>query len=868
MDVRLRPGIGLVVCLSLLLCGGALRAHGPVSGEAVLSGTVVDADANAPVERAIVQLEAGATVVTDDAGTFRLDHVHPGERILRVEHLGYQPHRLRIVLAPGAERRVIVELHPQPIVLSRTLVESDRAALSLASDRAVREFDLRTRPATAPRHLLEVVPGLITVGQAGGRASSLLLRGFDNGFGTDVAFDVDGLPVNLVSHGHGQGYADLAFLIPETVETLEVYKGPYFPEYGNLANAAQIVLRTRTHLHGNSVTVSWGRFGAAGGTLLFQLPTPSLQTNAYVAARLEEADGPYTVDQDLRRLSLLVRAHHRLSESSTLDVSLSGYGSSWDEPGLVAGRAVDAGRVSRFGTHNDSQGGSTSRQSAIVRYATGAAADRHLEITGYASLYEATLYNDVSFYALDPIFGGMTEQGDRRVVTGFDSRYAWPHALGPVLARGAVGVSLRADDIALETWQVVRRRRYWPLVEADVNERNLSAWGREELLLGHGLRLVLGARLDRFQFAVDDGLETFPDVYIKPVSIWLRDIRASGKTGHIPLVQPHASGVAQATVVSPKASLAWSPHRAVDLFVNAGRGFHSNDARTAVVGRVAREQSGTLEDLGATAAEIQTILDTLAIDSRLRDVGVVPRTAGGEIGLRLRLERPGVRVPRPPLHRWSTGAVVGHYPTAGNDLPRLPVRLTDRANLGAALWWIDVDEEYIYDSDVARPEPRGRTRRWGLDLELRAQLAPWLWADADLNLARARLRDADDGADAIPLAPRRMAVGGLSARRGQWEAGLRLRHLGDRPATADGELTAVGYSLLAVSLGREWGRWHLTGEIDNVLDSDWREVQVPLETVLVGEGPFIVEGPPPPEVHYSAGSPRAFRVRLSAALGD
>lgn len=851
-------GVAFAALSWMLVCVAA-RAAAPAGD---VAGIVVDADSGAPVEGAVVRLD-GAGAAADAEGRFLLHGVPAGAATLEVTRVGYAPRRVAVVVVDGQVTRPLIELHAQAIPLQRTLVESDVEATSAASARPVREFDLRTRPAATPRALLQVVPGLATVGQGGGRAEQILLRGFDNGFGTDVAIDVDGVPANLVSHGHGQGYADVHFLIPAIVEGVEVYKGPYFPESGNLANAARIELSTATHLHANRVEVRTGSFGARGGTILYQLPTAAARTNAWFAGDLARTDGPYDPPQGLRRLTLFARFHHRVTETSTLDASLSGYAASWLEPGLVAGRAVARGDVSRFGSLDDTQGGSTSRQSAALTYRTrDADAGRELETTAYAVSYGAQLYSDVTFYTLDPIYGDMVEQADHRTIVGLHSRYRFGHRLGPWLATGGAGGGLRADDISLDTWQVVARRRYWPLLDASVRERQYFLWGREEIVLAPRLRLVLGLRYDAFAFDLDDRLEAGID-WILPLADWLVQLRRPGKPLHVPIVQPHASGVAAATVTSPKVNLVYSPWRDLDLFADFGTGFHSNDARAVVLGQFVRDQSRVLAGRGATPEEIDGVFSLLKFDSRQRDVSALPRTVGAELGARLRVERPGAPVPRAPLHQLAGG--LGHYPSAGGGVPTLPVRLSDRANVGAALWWIDVDEEYVFDTELARPERLGATRRWGVDLEIRAQLRDGLWVDTDVNLARGRLRAEPDGADRIPLAPRLTTAGGLTARRRDGvEASLRWRHVGDRPATPEGDLTARGFVLVDATGALERGRWRAQLSVANLLDERWREAQVPLQTILPGEGALHIRGPlPDPEIHFTAGAPRQVEAALA-----
>jgi len=824
-------------------------------------GTVLDAASGRMLDGASVMIEeSGLGVVTDVRGAFRLAPVPPGEYTLIISFVGYRTRFERVRVEAGREIRLDLRLQPAPTGLERTLIEADPAALSTAASRPLRAFDLRTRPHRSTRELLQVTPGLFTVGHAGGKAEQLFMRGFDSGFGTDVAVAVDNMPVNLVSHGHGQGYADLHFLIPEVVERMELFKGPYFAEFGNLSSAGQILFHTYQRLPQNGFQVEKGAFGTARYALQYQLPDTSRGNSAYFAGDFSRTDGPFDYAQDLHRLKLFAKIHRRLSGDASLTVDAGGVSSAWDASSLIPQRAVADGRVSRWGSFNDAVGGNSARQNLNLTYRVRSA-DNAEKFTAHAYLsrYHLQLFSDYTFFYQDPIFGDMVEQTDSRLVSGLDSKYRTPNRFGRLLGSATLGGGFRADDIDLSLWQVVKRRRYWPLSDARVHERNFFLWGQEELNLGPRWRLTLGLRTDYFTFQVEDRLEV-PRGSVLPLSEWLKQVRARGKLLHVSLIQPHASGMVDQVRVSPKFGLVCSPAPGLDLFANAGAGFHSNDARSVIIGQFVRDQWRAMEGLGASAEEIAAVLDTLNFDPEQRRMEILPRTVGAEIGFRLRLlgraEQPLLR----PLRQ--LGPIAGHAP--GNARIHAPVAgLQGNLNLSTALWWIDVDEEFIYAAETGVAEERGRTRRWGVDTEIRLQLLSWLWADADLNWAHGRLRDADE--DAIPLAPRFTAAGGLIARSGsRWEGSLRYRRIDDRPATADRKLTAEGYTLFDLSCAHHAGDFRIDLAVENVLDTEWREAQFAIQSLLPDEGELALRGPgPPPEVHFAPGNPRNLRIGVS-----
>jgi len=847
----------------LLLIGWALISLHPARAHETLGGNVLDAQTGLALVGAYVELEeTRQAATTGEEGLFQFELPPPGEYTLSVSFVGYHSQRLPVAARQGQSSSLLVQLQPEPIQLHSILVQADPAAISASSSPALRAFDLRTRPRASARDLLQAAPGLFTAGHGGGKAQQLFLRGFDGGFGTDVAIAVDGMPVNLVSHGHGQGYADLNFLIPETVERLDLFKGPYFAQHGNLANAGQLSLHTRDRLDQNTLRAERGRFNAARYTALYQVSPDSSQNSAYFAGDYQLSDGPFDQPEDLRRLSLFAKVYRRFPDEAELRAAIGGFSSSWNASSQLPLRAVEGGQVSRWGTINPAEGGHTARHYLVLNYRKkGRGGAEGLAASAYLADYNLKLYSDYSFFLQDPIFGDMVEQGDDRYTAGLQAQHHLAHRLGPLLARWQGGGGFRADDVALELWQVVQRRRYWPLLEARVREHHAFLWGQEELAWGPQWRLVLGLRADYFTFEVEDRLETAPQGVL-PLDEWLRifqirDRMPRSKALHVPLVQPHASGTTQAALLSPKANLIWAAGPGLDLFANAGAGFHSSDARSAVLGQFVRQQSAYLARRGATPAQVEAVLDTLNFDPRLGQARLLPRSVGTELGFRLRLQ--GSQAGSLDL-----GPSLGHY---GGDVRfHAPaVRLAERFTLGGALWWMDMEDEILYTPQVGTAEPRGRTRRWGMDLEARSQLGPWLWADLDLSWAHARLRGAPAGANRIPLAPRFTAAGGLTLRPShRFEAGLRCRHLGDRPATADYHLTAAGHTLFDLHAACHLGPFLLELAAENLLNVEWREAQFAGDSLIPGEGGHAQRGPPPPtDINFVPGAPFTLRLGVN-----
>jgi len=542
-----------------------------------ISGTVADSLSGESLPGVNVFLAGiSQAATTDMEGRFSFPRIAPGRYELQAGLIGYTPSAQTVRVEPGGQPVLKILLSPRPIHLGELLVQADRS-FTAASARAVRGFDLQVRPPASAQQLLQLAPGLVIAQHAGGgKAEQLFLRGFDADHGTDVAVSVDGMPVNMVSHGHGQGYADLHFVIPETIEDMEVFKGPYAAQFGNLATAGAVSFRTRDHLRENMVRLGGGQLGIAHYTALYQLPLADPDNTAYFASEYRRADGPFDAPQGFQRLNLFAKIHTHLSDRTTLTLDAGGFASAWDASGQIPDRAVRRGLIGRWGAIDDLEGGTTGRRNLNLTFREQGRNNSALTIQTFLSEYDFKLFSNFTFFLEDPAAGDMIEQTDDRRVWGLDTRYTLFHRAGPFLGHATLGGGLRADDAQVGLWHSPRRARRAPRVDADIRERHLFLWGQDEIFLDSRWRVILGLRNDYFTFDVDDHLELLPSSL------------------------PHASGYAQEGIFSPKASLVFTPVPQLDLFANFGTGFHSNDARAVIIG----ERASTLPH--ATGGELGT----------------------------------------------------------------------------------------------------------------------------------------------------------------------------------------------------------------------------------------------------------------------
>lgn len=665
-----------------------------------------------------------------------------------------------------------------------------RGPTTAASASSIRNLDFELRPHTSPNDVLRVVPGLLAVQhQGGGKADQLFLRGFDADHGTDVAVYIDGIPVNLPSHAHGQGFADLHWLIPEALERIDVVKGPYDARFGDFATAGAVNLITRQSFDSSSVQYTLGMLPSIAGRAVAQgrfvaIAAPELKgwaakLHPWLAFEAAYDNGPFTVAEDLKRYNLFGKVSYDISSSLKIGVFLQAYGSGWLGSGQIPAR--DVPRIGEFGAEDPSEGGLSERQmfTGFLKYKK---AEHEFDVTAYVTRYRLALFNNFTFFLSNPQLGDEIEQDDSRVFTGARLAYRLTRRWRSLSLRTAVGGELRFDSVHVDRWDVESqngdfRKRLGRHIDhgelalsgnnANIDILNLAGYAEEDVVFNRYFRLIGALRADFFGYSVDDQGE----------------VLGPG--------QPATSGVRQFTAFSPKATAVVSPAPGtLDVYLNFGQGFHTNQAQVA------------LRD-GA----VQASRDGGTFVSR-----AVPKLYAGEIGAR--------------AHLW------------------------DRLDVAAALWMSYLENETIFDADDATFAPAAPTRRLGFDLELRGRILSWLFADFDLAQASATAVPEQGSAGDLALAPKLYLTGGLTVRHPVGvRAGLRFRFLGARPAfdeaspeyqyfTAhtlpDGRpnpdydparVTAEGYFILDAYAAYRWRFLELSVSVQNLLNSTWREAQ-------------------------------------------
>ena len=418
-----------------------------------------------------------------------------------------------------------------------------------ASELRVSGEQFNARPAARVGELLEVVPGLIVTQHSGeGKANQYFLRGFNLDHGTDLAITVDGMPVNMPTHGHGQGYADINFLIPELVKSVSVRKGPYFADQGDFASAGAVGIDYLNKLPRNIAEMTFGSFGyqralAAGSTVVGE----GTLLTAFEANRY---NGPWDVPDNVRKLNGVLRySQGTVTDGFTL--SAMAYANGWTSTDQVAQRAIDQGLINRLGSLDPTDGGTSSRFSLSGNWAQSSDIGQS-KISAYVISSSLQLFNDFTYVLHDPVNGDQFSQLDRRTLYGFDASQSLDARFAGIETQTRIGLQARNDDITVGLFRTLQRATLSTVREDNVREGSAGLWADTTARWTDWLRTTVGIREDYF-------------------------------AGHVASDTPANSGDAQATMTSPKAGIVLGPWYKTEFYGNAGYGLHSNDIRGATI---------------------------------------------------------------------------------------------------------------------------------------------------------------------------------------------------------------------------------------------------------------------------------------------
>ncbi len=498
-----------------------------------------------PIEGAILTTKDGSlTVISDENGsiTYALDI----PTVISITSLGYTTKTMRSDTIPK-----VVFLSPTKIHLKEFQVVSHKNEQTFES---LSKLDIDLNPIRNSQEILQMVSGLY-IGQhaGGGKAEQIFIRGFDSDHGTDIALSVDGMPVNMVSHAHGQGYADLHFVIPEMVEKVDFDKGSYFADKGNFNTAGYVDFKTRDYLDKSFVKLEGGQFNTGRVVTGLNILNPKTDNGQSLifASEISYSDGYFEYPQNFSRFNGLMNYTLPLN-NSVLRLSASGFTSEWLASGQIPNRAVENGTIGWFGAIDPNEGGNTSRVNANAQLTTYLENGATLKNQIYYTNYQFELYSNFTFYLEDQVNGDEIKQKESRNLVGYNGEYDQFHQWGNIPVHTQFGLTARQDFIDdIELSHTVNRELLERLQYGDIEETNIAVYAKQDYKFTSKLTVTLGLRGDYF------------------INTYANHLSDETLT-------------AEANAISPKLNFTYTFNNRLKLYLYNGKGFHSNDTRIVV----------------------------------------------------------------------------------------------------------------------------------------------------------------------------------------------------------------------------------------------------------------------------------------------
>ena len=519
---------------------------------------------------------------------------------------------------------------PEPKQLEALVVTGKAESLvgtaGSASKGQTSNRELVERPYLRRGEILESIPGVVITQHSGdGKANQYYVRGFNLDHGTDFSISMDGQPVNFITHAHGQGYADLNPIIPELVEQLDYWKGPFYGEIGDLSTAgaarfnfydmlpqgiASIGIGQHNYFHGllaDSIDLSNPTGGGKGAVLTAPNTDRSALTYAF---EYNYYDGPWQQPGNSQRINGFLK-YFKESGPDRFSITAMGYDGRWDSTDQIPQRAIDSGLVDRLGNLDDSLGGKSSRYSLMADWDHETGNGRtHADV--YVGHYDFDLFSNFTYFLDNPKRGDQFEQQDNRMFAGGEVTREWD--LGAE-DKFKIGLQTRNDFInGIGLYNTEKRDRFNTIKKDDVYEGSVGIFATGEWHVNDWFRVQPGLRADGFHFDVASN-------------------------------DPANSGTDTAGIVSPKLSLIFGPWADTEFYVNAGTGFHSNDARGVTLGVDAADPLVRTYgfELGTRTEAVSDVVSTLSLfylhsDSELIYVGDAGSAEAGPASQRYGIE--------------------------------------------------------------------------------------------------------------------------------------------------------------------------------------------------------------------------------------
>ena len=578
---------------------------GDVVNENQMSGTVVDTS-GAAIAGATVQVltATGAVQMTtqsDTNGSFIISGLAAGDYRLVVSSPDFETKEIPVTIrstGPATPVRIILAVSSMSTFINVQGREDSLIGIAAsATQGTVGATEIGERPILRSGEVLETVPGvMITQHAGGGKANQYFLRGFNLDHGTDFAISLDGMPLNLPSHAHGEGYADMNTVIPELVERVDFQKGPYYADVGNYGSAGSANVVFFKTLPQNFFQVQGGDDGF--GRAVFGVSHQLGSGNLLLGGEAYHDDGPWKNPDNYYKFNGLLR-YSRGDDGNGFSITARGYHGRWNSSDQIADNAVPL--VGLFGTLNPTDGGNSQRYSLQAEW-HHKGDNSATQIMAYGFYYDLDLFSDFTYYLTDHTRGDQFEQKDRRWVTGLDVRHTIFSQWFGRSVENTFGLQVRNDWVTNGLYQTEDRVRV-DKTDADT-----------------GTTLPATTEADRFT-------DTQAGLYVENKIQWAEKFRTvaavRGDVGHVDvtsLVAAANSGTATKFLPSPKLSLIFGPWSKTELYVQGGFGFHSNDARGAT--QTIEPVSGENPHPNTPSSRIPLLIPTKGAEAGVRTLAI------------------------------------------------------------------------------------------------------------------------------------------------------------------------------------------------------------------------------------------------------
>lgn len=523
-----------------------------------LTGKVIDARSRIAIQGATIQVGKSQQVeVSDELGNFVVGNIHDPRVIISITAIGYEKQQTEL---SSIIKGSLFMLKPAIMQLKDVIVGGTPGN----PFKAISETDIRMRGVTNSQEVLRLIPGLfIGQHQGGGKAEQIFLRGFDNDHGTDISLNVDGMPINMVSHAHGQGYSDSHFIIPETIGNTTFKKGSYDAGKGNFVTSGLAEFHTLNALERNVLRVEGGQFNTFRALGMVNFLDKSARENNqswYAAAEYRYSDSYFEHSQNFNRVNLFTKYHGKISDNSILSATVSTFYSDWRASGQIPDYAVNDGTIGLFGALDPNEGGLTSRSNFNVSLSTKTNDNNLIRNQLFYSRYALDLHTNFTFFLEDPVNGDEIRQREGRDLFGYHGSYGQENYLGKLKLTSQLGLDVRLDatqDSEL-SHTINNTTLLDPIKLGDITELNTGIFLSESLHINDKFSINAGLRFDQFYY------------------------RYYNKLDADPTLMGAGAYKAKNNIISPKLSFFYQPSARTQFYFMTGKGFHSNDTRSVV----------------------------------------------------------------------------------------------------------------------------------------------------------------------------------------------------------------------------------------------------------------------------------------------